>query len=111
MMWDETRGNQRWIFPDIPKGNWVDSTMALNRHEMYFSGDPASWNLMQVRVEGNRIEAWLNDVKITDYDGKGVLDDALHRGINVGETGHIAFQIHTGDELKIRFRNILLREL
>ncbi len=111
MMWDETRGNQRWIFPDVPKDEWVDSTMSLNQHKMYFFDDPTPWNVMRVRVVGNHIEAWLNDVKITDYDGEGVMNDTLHKDLNVGETGHIAFQIHTGDELKIRFRNILLREL
>ena len=111
MMWDETRGNQRWIFPDIPEDEWVDSTMALNQHEMYFSDDPTPWNVMRVRVQGIHIEAWLNEVKITDYEGEGIINDALHKELNVGDTGHIAFQIHTGDELKIRFRNILLRDL
>ncbi len=111
MMWDETRGNQRWIFPDIPKGDWVDSTMALNHPIMFFSNDSIPWNTMRVRVKGNHIEAWLNEVKITDYDGEGTLNDELHGGLKVGETGHIAFQIHTGDELKIRFRKILLKEL
>jgi len=111
MMWDETRGNQRWIFPDIPAGEWVDSTMALNEHSMYFSEDPHPWNLMQVRVKGNHIEAWLNDVKITDYDGEGELNDAIHHELRVGTQGHIAFQIHTGDELMIRYRHIQIREL
>jgi hypothetical protein len=111
MMWDETRGNQHWIFPDIPDGEWVDSTMTLNQHIMHFSGDSPEWNSMKVRVVGTHVEAWLNDVKVTDYDGKGVLDDELHRKSGVGMNGHIAFQIHTGDELKIRYRKIFIREL
>lgn len=111
MMWDETHGNQRWIYPDIPAGEWVDSTMALNKHRMYFSEDPNPWNIMRVLVQGNHIEAWLNNVKITDYKGEGVLNDANHRELKVGTQGHIAFQIHTGDELKIRYRNIVIREL
>jgi hypothetical protein len=111
MMWDETRGNQRWIFPEIPEGEWVDSTMALNQHTLYFSGDNPEWNYMKVTVIGTHIEAWLNDVMITDYDGKGILDDDMHRNLEVGMRGHIAFQIHSGDELRIRYRNILIREL
>lgn len=111
MMWDETRGNQRWIFPDIPEDEWVDSTMVMNRHKMYFSNEQPPWNDMRVRVRGNHIEAWLNGEKITDYDGEGTLNDDLHRSSKVGETGYIAFQIHTGDELKIRFRKIFLKEL
>jgi hypothetical protein len=111
MMWDETRGNQRWIFPDIPEGSWVDSTMVLGQHPMYFSDDEPAWNCMKVKVKDNHIQAWLNDVLITDFQGDGILDDPLHRNLRVGKTGHIAFQIHSGDELKIRFREIYLREL
>jgi hypothetical protein len=110
MMWDETRGNQRWIFPNIPDGEWVDSTMALSDHKIYYESDPR-WNEMHVLARGNKIEAWLNGSKITDYEGSGVLDDVLHKGLNVGEKGHIAFQIHTGDELKIRYKDIYLRIL
>jgi len=110
MMWDETRGNQRWIFPDIPDGEWVDTTMAISNHEMYFASDNL-WNDMLVRAHGTRIKAWLNGSKITDFEGQGILDDALHQRLNVGMEGHIAFQIHSGDELKIRFKDIYIREL
>jgi len=111
MMWDETKGNQRWIFPDIPEGSWVDTTMVLNPHKTFFSDDEPAWNRLQVIVKANRIRAWLNGTEITDFNGEGILNDRLHRNLRVGETGHIAFQIHTGDELKIRFREIYLKEL
>lgn len=111
MMWDETKGNQWWIFPDLPDGTWVDSTMALNYPEMYFSDDQPAWNRMRVRAEGMHIQAWLNDAMITDFHGGGILDDSLHQALEVGQKGHIAFQIHTGDELKIRYRDIMLRTL
>jgi hypothetical protein len=110
MMWDETRGNQRWLYPEVPAGEWVDSTMAISKHIFYFDNDP-EWNEMHVIVKGIKIEAWLNGSQITDYDGSGTLDDDLHKRLSVGETGHIAFQIHTGDELKIRYKNIYLRKL
>jgi hypothetical protein len=109
MMWDETRGNQRWLFPDIPEGEWVDSTMTLTKISI-FHYDP-EWNQMHVKAVGNKIEAWLNGAKITEYDGSGTLDDNLHKSLNVGEFGHIAFQIHSGDELKIRYKDIYIREL
>jgi hypothetical protein len=99
MMWDETRGNQRWIFPDIPDGEWVDSTMAIADHEFYFDKDD-KWNEMRVKAKGTKIEAWLNG-----------MDNALHKKLNVGERGHIALQIHSGDELKIRYKDIYIREL
>ena len=110
MMWDETRGNQRWIFPDIPDGEWVDSTMAIADHDLYFEEDEV-WNEMRVKARGTKIEAWLNGHKITDYEGAGTLDNTLHKNLNVGEKGHIALQIHTGDELKIRFKDIYIKEL
>jgi hypothetical protein len=109
MMWDETRGNQRWIFPDIPDGEWVDSTMAMTNHKFYFEEDNR-WNEMRVKATGTRIEAWLNGSKITDYDGAGILDNGLHKKLNVGEKGHIALQIHSGDELKIRFKDLYVKE-
>jgi len=109
MMWDETRGNQRWLFPDVPEGEWVDSTMSLSKVTFYQKGP--DWNQMHVKAAGNKIEAWLNGDKITDYDGTGTLDDELHRSLNVGERGHIAFQIHSGDELMIRYKDINLKKL
>jgi hypothetical protein len=111
MMWDETRGNQRWLFPEIPEDSWVDSTMAINNHIMYFSDDSPAWNKMKVRAKGADIQAWLNGMMITDYNGNGILNDSLHTEKKVGMNGHIAFQIHTGDELKIRYRKIYIREL
>ena len=109
MMWDETRGNQRWIFPEIPIGEWVDSTMALSDVPFYFG--ETEWNDMLVKAKGSKIEAWLNGGKITDFDGSGMMDNELHKKLNVGETGHIAFQIHSGDELKIRYKDIYIKEL
>jgi len=76
----------------------------------YFDNDP-EWNEMHVIAKGNKIEAWLNGSKITEYDGSGVLDDELHQSLDVGQKGHIVFQIHSGDELKIRYKDIYLRKL
>jgi len=109
MMWDETRGNQRWIFPEIPAGEWVDSTMSLSKITFYFEG--SDWNKMHVKAVGNEIKAWLNGNKITEYNGTGTLDDDLHKALQVGIHGHIAFQIHSGDELKIRFKDIYIKKL
>ena len=48
---------------------------------------------------------------IADYDGAGRLDDEAHRKHNVGMKGQIGLQIHPGDELLIRFKDIMVREL
>ena len=64
-----------------------------------------------IYARGTKLFAVLNGVPIMRYDGIGVLDDETHQQRNVGMKGHIALQIHTGDELKISFKDIKIREL
>jgi hypothetical protein len=58
-----------------------------------------------------RIRSVLNGVTVVDYDGSGVLDDELHRQHDVGTTGFIGLQIHSFHELKLRFKDIRIKEL
>ena len=39
LLWDETRGVSRWIFPDLPKGKWATEDMAIGRPRLVFSDD------------------------------------------------------------------------
>jgi len=110
MMWDETRGNQRWIFPDLPDGEWVDPSQALNQPPFYYADDSICWNSMEIEVEDLEVRAWLNGEKITDFNGAGILDDENHMNKQVGTSGYLFLQIHTGDQLKIRFRNLYLEK-
>jgi hypothetical protein len=110
MIWDETRGSGRWLHPPIPKGQWVDPSMANPGLVLYHADDQPAWNALEVRAVGPKVTVVLNDVLVTSYDGAGVLDNDLHRERGVGLNGHIALQIHTGDQLKIRFKDIVLRE-
>jgi hypothetical protein len=48
---------------------------------------------------------------MSDYDGTGGLDNEAHRLRNVGRQGHIVLQLHSKDELRIRFKDILLKTL
>lgn len=111
MIWDETRDVARWIFPNVPRGKWVNAKMAPKSVIMYYAEDSQKWNDMEITVSGNRIQAVLNRVLITNFDGNGILNDATHKKYAVGESGNIALQIHTGDQLKIRFKDILIKEL
>jgi len=65
----------------------------------------------EITAAGTQITARLNGVLVTDYDGSGVLDDAMHQRYNVGLKGHIALQIHKADQLRIRFKDIVVRPL
>ena len=47
-----------------------------------------------------KIQAVLNGVLITNFNNNSILTDSAHEKYNVGQSGHIALQIHTGDQLK-----------
>jgi hypothetical protein len=111
MIWDETRGNQRWLFPDIPRGQWVNESMAKAGLRLHFADDAPGWNDLEIRAEGPRVRVILNGLEVTNYDGLGVLNDTVHRERRVGLSGPIALQIHTGDQLRIRFKDIEVLEL
>ena len=60
-----------------------------------------SWNKMKIKVKGDRVSTWLNGTKmITLKDEK----------IGAAE-GVIALQIHDGGGIKVRWRNIDIKEL
>jgi len=112
MVWDETRGNARWLYPDIPKGEWVDEEMRTVDFEFFYSTeDELVWNELEIRVEGLDIQSWLNGVQMTDLKGEGILNDLTHKKYNVGEKGFIALQLHIRDELKMYYKNIFIRKL
>lgn len=111
MIWDETRGVNRWLYPDVPKGEWVDPSMANPDLVFYYSDEGPGWNDLEITAAGTRLTARLNGIKVMDYDGDGVLNDEVHKARNVGMIGHIALQIHRNDELKIRFKGIHIRDL
>ncbi len=111
MIWDETRENLRWIYPDLPKDKWVDESMANPDLVFYYNDEGPGWNDMLITAVGGRVTVLLNGVPVTTYDGTGVLDDIVHQSRNVGTKGCIALQIHKNDQLKIRFRDIVIKDL
>jgi hypothetical protein len=111
MIWDETRGANGWLYPAIPRGQWVNQSMASPNLVFHYADQPPGWNTLEIRAIGTSVAVILNEIPVTSYDGQGVLDSEVRRERGVGLKGHIALQIHKGDELKIRFTDILLREL
>ena len=59
------------------------------------------WNSMKIMVKGDLVKTWLNGVEMIS------LEDKL---IGNGK-GAIALQIHEGDNVKVRWRNIKLQKL
>ncbi len=111
MVWDETRGVQRWLYPEVPKGQWVDPSMTVKGFKFFYADEGDGWNDLEITAEGTRLRAVLNGVTVMELDGRGVLDDAVHRQRKVGLRGHIALQIHKGDEVNIRFKDIRVKPL
>jgi hypothetical protein len=69
------------------------------------------WNDLEITAKGMRIKSVLNGVTVVDYDGSDVLDDEVHKQHRVGTKGPIGLQIHANDELKLRFKDIRIKEL
>lgn len=99
-LWNEGPGEHRWLSNDpVPNVRF------------FYADEPPGWNDLEITAQGMRIKTVLNGVTMVDYDGTGVLDDELHRKHGVGTTGVIGLQIHSADELYLRFKDIRIKEL
>ncbi len=59
------------------------------------------WNSMKIMVKGASVKTWLNGVEMIHIN-----DQKIGEG-----KGSIALQIHAGDDVKVRWRNIKLEKL
>lgn len=110
LIYDETREEKRWIFPSLE--DWtMDPKFKPARHVFRYADDGGGWNDLVLIANGTRVKTIVNEIVVTDWDAAGVLDNAAHVRRDVGRVGHFALQLHRGDELRIRFRNIVLRKL
>jgi len=110
LIYDETREEKRWISPGLE-----DATMHPRfRPASYvfkYADDGDGWNDLILICRGTRVKAIINGVVRTDWDGTGVLDNASHVRHNVGMTGQFALQLHAGDQLRMKFRDIRIKTL
>ncbi len=63
---------------------------------------PEDWNRLTIRARGNRLEYWINGIKVMDYldsDPKG------------SREGFIGFQIHDGSIMKVEYQKLRVRRL
>jgi len=114
LIYDETDGIRRWIHPSLP--DWSISPeqvpeSALETRLFYHEDDPEQWNVMEIICRGMTIKTLVNGNLVADFNGEGILDDENHRFSNTGNIGCIAFQLHINDELNIRFKDILIKEI
>ena len=110
-IYDETRGVQVWLWPDVGPPANAKPEHAPKGWTWKHADKEDVWNEVHIVCRGTKITTIINGVTVADYEGKGRLDDEAHRARNVGMTGHIGLQIHPGDKLLIRFKDIQVREL
>ena len=110
LIYDETWGEKRWICPSLK--DWsIDQSSASKNVKFVFADDQNGWNDLRIVAKGNNIQTFLNGNLVVDYNGDGVLNNAAHVAKNVDKKGHIALQLHKTNRLKMRYKDIFIREL
>jgi hypothetical protein len=107
-IYDETREERRWIYPSLNDWN-IDESYAPEECRFYYADEGDGWNDMEIICNGTKITTILNGVTVSDFDGTGILDNPAHQKHRVGLKGHIALQLHSNDELHIRFKDLLVK--
>jgi hypothetical protein len=110
-VYDETRGVQIWLWPNVGKPANAKPEHAPKGWRWMHADKEDVWNEVHVVCRGTKIKTIINGVTVADYDGAGRLDDEAHRKHNVGLKGHIGLQIHPGGEMLIRFKDIEIRDV
>ncbi|PKQ44179.1 3-keto-disaccharide hydrolase [Confluentibacter flavum] len=59
------------------------------------------WNSMKIRVVGNELTSWLNGEEMV-----AISDEKIGKGV-----GSIALQIHSGGGIKVRWKDIKIKEI
>jgi len=114
LIYDETENVRRWIYPSLPDWKILEEQApagALKTSLFYYEDDPEQWNDMEILCEGMHVITVVNGNQVSDFQGEGILDDQQHKIRLSGEIGCLAFQLHSIDELKIRFKDINIKEL
>ena len=62
---------------------------------------PGKWNKLRLKVEGDRVQTWLNGKSMVDFT-----DEKIGKA-----DGSIALQIHSGGGIKVRWRKLIIQEL
>ena len=110
MIYDETHEVQRWLYP--ARQNWsIPDEYKPAEHYFKFADEGDGWNEMVIICQGTKVKTIVNGIVCADWDGIGILDDYEHSLHSVGTKGHIAFQLHRNDEVKIRFKDIMIKKL
>lgn len=118
-IYDETAETKRWICPPLPDSR-MEEDQGTADLPWWYEGKPSNRsaidsltgpNNLRIVARGMRIETTVNGTPVARFDGTGILDDEAHRSHNVGRRGHLALQLHSRDDLRIRFSDLRIRSL
>ena len=123
LIYDETKETRRWICPALPDSGLEEDQGCAGTKWTVLARAPEDppqraendaillGNTLRVVARGPFVETWVNGNGVARFDGTGILDDEAHRRHDVGRRGHLALQLHSGDDLRIRFSKLRVREL
>lgn len=106
---DMTKGSQRWFFPDLP--NWTIARSNVTTPAGWTGKTFPEWNDLEIHVKGMNVKTKVNGIWFANFNGEGILNDALHTSKNVGSTGHLALQAHASEKVVIYFKDIVIADL
>ena len=88
--------NTGGIYESYGRGWLIKPSEKKDKHLKY-----GEWNFMKIMVKGDNVKTWLNGIEMVNLE-----DEKIGEG-----KGSIALQIHSGGDLKIRWRNIKLEKI
>lgn len=106
---DMTKNSQRWFFPDLP--NWNIARANVTTPAGWKFNTFPDWNDLEIQVKGMTVKTIVNGIPFGNFNGEGVLNDALHKSKNVGSTGYIALQAHAQEKVLIYFKDIKIADM
>jgi hypothetical protein len=81
--------------PKDGKGSYPAATDKIDKFHKV-----GKWNTIRIIVTGKRIQTFLNGEPFVDYEA-----------VTIPDEGPIGLQLHPGVNMKVRFRNITVKEL
>lgn len=102
-LYDEAR--RGWLFPQ--KGDKKGAPEIAAKAKAFTEQGQKimkwdDWNQIRIRCEGNHIQIWLNGEVRVDYKDEGK---------EFTPEGFFALQVHSGKSCKVRWRNLMVKEL
>lgn len=110
LIYDETWEERRWLFPSLENSR-IDDRHAPRRVIFDYEDGEDKWNDLIILCNGTNIQTFLNNIPVADFDGDGILNSENHLRRDVGMKGYIALQLHIYCQLKMRFKDIYIREI